>query len=133
MNQTLSLQQSKPRKLEEGTFYKRKPKDLELDRIVVYKKGRTFANLEYYIVEISKSIRGLFISLFSIESSKKNKMLEIEYDNEKSKQILAAFKEDYEKLASHLKIINDQIKIRKPDSSPAKNESVSNKFELNPY
>lgn len=69
------------RRIEEATFYSRKPKDLELDRIVVYKKGRTFSNLEYYIVEISKSLWGLFISLFSIETTKKNKMLEIEYDN----------------------------------------------------
>lgn len=59
-------------------------------------------------------------------------MLEIEYDNQKSRQILIAFKEDYEKLAEHLTIFNDQIKIKKPDSSPSKLK-LAEKFENNPY
>lgn len=59
------------------SFYSKKPNNLEIDRIVVYKKGKMIQN-EYYIVEISYNSRGLFISLFSMEDESKNKILEIE-------------------------------------------------------
>ncbi len=62
---------------------------MEIDRLVVYKKGRLIKN-EYYVVEISYNQRGLFVSLFSIEDGTKSKVLEVE-NEEKAKQILEAF------------------------------------------
>ena len=42
-------------------------------------------------------------------------MLEIE-DAEKVKEIMLAFDNDYEMLARHIKVIKNQIKIRRPET-----------------
>ncbi|CDW74906.1 UNKNOWN [Stylonychia lemnae] len=58
-------------------FYSKKPKQLEVDRLVVYKKENQV----------------------------------------KTQQILESFNNDYELLSDHIKIVKDQIKIRRPDVS----------------
>lgn len=104
------------------SFYTKRPNQLEVDRLVVYKKGKIIQN-DYYIVEISYNSRGLFISLFSMEDESKNKVLEIE-NFEKVTQIVSAFKNDFELMSDHIKVVKEGIKIRKPKSL-SKKQSLS--------
>eukprot|EP00347_Sterkiella_histriomuscorum_P008638 403344332 len=94
------------------SFYSKKPNHLEIDRLVVFKRGKMIQN-DYYIVEISYNQRGLFVSLFSMENEQKNKVLEIE-NFDKIQQIMQAFNNDYMLMADHLKIVRDQVKIKRP-------------------
>ena len=82
---------------------------------MLYKKSQMIGS-EYYVVEISYNQRGLFISLFSLESADKNKVLEVE-DQEKCRSIMESFENDYEKMAKHVRLVRGQIKIRKPKMS----------------
>ena len=84
-------------------MYERKPNQLEIDRLVLHKKSQMIGN-EYYIVEISYNQRGLFVSLFSMESADKNKVLEVE-DQDKCRSIMESFDNDYEKMAKHVKLV----------------------------
>lgn len=70
----------------------------------------------HYLVEVSYNQRGLFVALYSMSNpSERNIMLEIE-DAEKVKEIMLAFDNDYEMLARHIKVIKNQIKIRRPET-----------------
>jgi hypothetical protein len=51
-----------------------------------------------------------------MENESKNKVLEIE-NQAKIKLILDSFNNDYEVLSDYIKIVKDQIKIRRPDMS----------------
>ena len=55
----------------------KRPTQLEVDRLVVFKKGILIGR-EYFILEISYNTRGFFISLFSIENTEKSLILELE-------------------------------------------------------
>ncbi len=68
---------------------------------------------DYYVVEISYNQRGFFVSLHSIEDESKSTVLEIE-NEQKSKQILEAFNNNYEDLANHIQIVRGQVKIKRP-------------------
>ena len=94
--------------------FKKRPNQLELERIVVYKKGKIIDD-SYYIVEISYNLRGLFISLFSVESEKSNLVLEIT-DQSKKERMMRQFGNDYDQLACHLSIVGDCVKVIKPRS-----------------
>mmetsp|Transcript_44620 Transcript_44620/g.43264 ORF Transcript_44620/g.43264 Transcript_44620/m.43264 type:complete len:92 (+) Transcript_44620:581-856(+) len=68
---------------------------------------------EYYVLELSFNKRAFFVSLFCIGDETKHKVLELE-DNEKTKDILAAFNNDYEQIAKSVSVVNGQIKIKRP-------------------
>ena len=55
----------------------KRPTQLEVDRLVVFKKGILIGR-EYFILEMSYNTRGFFISLFSIENTEKSLILELE-------------------------------------------------------
>ena len=93
----------------------RKPTQLEVDRLVVFKKGILIGR-EYFILEMSYITRGFFISLFSIEDSEKSLVLELE-NPEKINQILTAFNHDYDIMAQHIRIVKGKVKIMRPDAN----------------
>ncbi len=95
-----------------------RPSKLELDRTVAFRKGMIIQG-HHYLVEISYNLRGLFISLFSMSDPlNRNQVLEIENPS-KVQEIMEAFDFNYERLAQHVKVVKNQIKIRKPDSEEA--------------
>lgn len=58
-----------------------------------------------------------------MEDESKNKVLEIE-NFEKVTQIVSAFKNDFELMSDHIKVVKEGIKIRKPKSL-SKKQSLS--------
>ena len=80
----------------------------------MFKKEVTIRG-EHYIAEFSSNQRGFFITLFSLKDPKDNKVMELN-DDEILTNILKTFNYDYEYMARHLDIVNNQIKIKDPKS-----------------
>jgi hypothetical protein len=73
---------------------------------VLYKRSKQLGQ-GYYVVEISSTNTNLFIALL------------IELPEKRAQDILSEFKNDYEKMASSLQVINKRLVLLNPVSYPS--------------
>lgn len=67
----------------------------------------------YYIVEISSNNTHLFIAAYDVESPES---LLIELPDDRAKDILAEFNQDYESMANSLQVMNKRLVLLNPVS-----------------
>lgn len=65
----------------------------------------------YYIVEISSNNTHLFIAAYDVESPES---LLIELPDDRAKDILAEFNQDYESMANSLQVMNKRLVLLNP-------------------
>lgn len=88
----------------------RQAETLDENRIVLYKKGKQLGQ-GYYIVEISSNNTHLFIAAYDVESPES---LLIELPDDRAKDILAEFNQDYESMANSLQVMNKRLVLLNP-------------------
>ena len=79
---------------------------------MLYKRSKQLGQ-GYYVVEISSTNTNLFIAAHDIESPES---LLIELPEKRAQDILSEFKNDYEKMASSLQVINKRLVLLNPVS-----------------
>lgn len=88
----------------------RQAEQLDENRIVLYRKGKQLGQ-GYYIVEISSNNTHLFIAAYDVESPES---LLIELPEARAQEILNAFGNDYESMASSLQVMNKRLVLLNP-------------------
>lgn len=79
---------------------------------MLYKRSKQLGQ-GYYVVEISSTNTNLFIAAHDVESPES---LLIELPEKRAQDILSEFKNDYEKMASSLQVINKRLVLLNPVS-----------------
>ena len=88
---------------------------LDENRIVLYKKGKQMGR-GYYIIEISSSHTQIFITAFNVE---RPQSLILEIPEKRAKFILQQFNDDFDALASCLKVANNnKLILLNPNYNP---------------
>ena len=88
----------------------RQAEALDENRIVLHKKSYQLGS-GYYIVEISSNNSHLFIAAYDLESPES---LLIELPTKRAEEILHEFKNDYERMAQCLQVMNKRLVLLNP-------------------
>ncbi len=89
---------------------------------MLYKRSKQLGQ-GYYVVEISSTNTNLFIAAHDIESPES---LLIELPEKRAQDILSEFKNDYEKMASSLQVINKRLVLLNPVSYLSPSSQMTN-------
>ena len=100
----------------------RQAENLDENRIVLYKRSKQLGQ-GYYVVEISSTNTNLFIAAHDVESPES---LLIELPEKRAQDILSEFKNDYEKMASSLQVINKRLVLLNPVSYLSPSPQMTN-------